>query len=159
VTGPNAECLICERIALAQAGRNPTLIMELASGYAVMGDDQFLPGYSLLLARDHIRELHDLSRLSRDDFLRDMALLGEAVARAMSPFKMNYAILGNTEQHLHCHVHARYEQEPERYRRGPITGYPKELRGAEHRFAVEKHGHLLASIRAELEQLVRVGRS
>jgi diadenosine tetraphosphate (Ap4A) HIT family hydrolase len=144
---------------MARGGRNPTFLLELTSGYAVMGDDQFLPGYSLLLARDHVRELHELSPATREAFLRDMALLGEAVARATSPFKMNYAILGNTEQHLHCHVHARYEHEPEQYRRGPITGYPKELRGPIDQFAIEKDGPLLGSIRGELERLVRAGRS
>ncbi len=150
-----SDCLICDRIRLARAGRNPTFLMELPSGFAVMGDDQFLPGYSLLLARDHVRELHDLSTVARGSFLRDMAVLGEAVAKATSPFKMNYAILGNTEQHLHCHVHARYEYEPEQYRRGPITGYPKAMRGPEHQFALGTHGELLSSIRAELGRLAR----
>jgi len=155
MTAANVTCLICERIELARAGRNPTFLLELPSGYAVMGDDQFLPGYSLLLARDHVRELHELPPASRDALLLDMAALGEAVARATSPFKMNYAILGNTEQHLHCHVHARYESEPENYRRGPITGYPKEMRGPEDAFSHEKHGKLLAAIRTELDRIVR----
>lgn len=148
------ECLICERVALAQRGENPTLIRQMASGYAVLGDDQFMRGYSLLLARRHVRELHDLEGEERERFLGDMAVLGEAVARATHSAKINYAMLGNTEQHLHCHVHPRYADEPEPYRRGPITAYPKELRAdPRHHFDLGRDAPLIADIRQELESL------
>ena len=41
--------LITERVALARNGANDKVICRLASGWAVMGDVQFLPGYCLLL--------------------------------------------------------------------------------------------------------------
>jgi diadenosine tetraphosphate (Ap4A) HIT family hydrolase len=150
VSAPST-CLICERIARAKRGDNATLILEMESGLAVLGDNQFLRGYCLLLAREHVQELHDLSSEPRRMFLRDMAMLGEAVSRALRSFKINYAMLGNTEPHLHCHVHARYREEPEPYRRGPITMYPKELRDApEHAFSIERDAPLISAIRSEL---------
>jgi diadenosine tetraphosphate (Ap4A) HIT family hydrolase len=152
--GDPGACLICDRIALAARGENPTLIAEMASGYAVLGDDQFLRGYSLLLARDHVRELHELRGTARDAFLNDMVILGEAVSRVTKAAKINYALLGNTDPHLHCHVHARYADEPEPYRRGPITGYPKEVRDApRHRFEAARDRSLIAAVREELRVL------
>jgi diadenosine tetraphosphate (Ap4A) HIT family hydrolase len=149
-----AACLICDRIALAARGDNPMLIAEMRSGYAVLGDNQFLRGYSLLLAREHVRDLHELRGAAREAFLRDMVILGEAVSRVTKAVKMNYAMLGNTDPHLHCHVHARYGDEPDPYRRGPITGYPSEMRDApRHRFSAARDRSLIAAIRDELRVL------
>ena len=38
-----------DRIASAHRGENPMVLAKLNSGFAVIGDAQFLPGYSLLL--------------------------------------------------------------------------------------------------------------
>jgi len=46
--------LISERVRLAREGRNSYVICRMSSGWAVMGDVQFLPGYCLLLP-DHVR--------------------------------------------------------------------------------------------------------
>ncbi len=147
-------CFICDRIALIGRGENPTFIAELPAGYAVIGDDQFLPGYSLLLAKRHVVELHEMPGPEREQYLRDMVALGTAVARATNAAKMNYALLGNMVAHLHCHLHARYAWEPEEYRRRPQNTYPRELHDPEqHRFDPAKHGELLRSIRAELERV------
>ena len=41
--------LITERVALARNGANDKVICRMPSGWAVMGDVQFLPGYCLLV--------------------------------------------------------------------------------------------------------------
>ena len=154
--GDPTACLVCQRIELAARGGNPTFIAEMKSGFAVLGDNQFLRGYSLLLARDHVRELHELRGPARDAFLRDMVVLGEAVSRVTNAVKINYAMLGNTDPHLHCHVHARYGDEPEPYRRGPITGYPREMRDApRHQFDAARDRDLIKAIRVELRVLAQ----
>jgi hypothetical protein len=38
-----------DRIGAALRGENPTVLRRLTSGFAVIGDVQFLPGYSVLL--------------------------------------------------------------------------------------------------------------
>ena len=50
---------IAERVALARGGRNPYVIARLPSGWAVMGDVQFLPGYCLLLADPVVPSIND----------------------------------------------------------------------------------------------------
>src|SRR5690606_29899764 len=56
-----ANCLICERVALARAGENPYLIAEFEHTIFVVGDHQYHRGYSLLLLKDHVHELHTLA--------------------------------------------------------------------------------------------------
>jgi hypothetical protein len=75
----------------------------LTSGFAVIGDVQFLPGYSVLLVDEPgVQRLSDLPRAKRLSFLSDMDQLGEAVERACrrldSAFRrVNLEILGNTD--------------------------------------------------------------
>ena len=53
-------CLICERIDLIKAGKNPYFVKELETGYVVIGDHQYFKGYTLFLAKEHITELHHI---------------------------------------------------------------------------------------------------
>jgi hypothetical protein len=39
-----------DRIGSALRGENPMVLAKMKSGFAVIGDTQFLPGYCLLLA-------------------------------------------------------------------------------------------------------------
>jgi hypothetical protein len=56
------------------------LMARMRTGFAVIGDTQFLPGYSILLHRDPgIEQLTDLDTPDRVAFLLDMTLLGAAV--------------------------------------------------------------------------------
>ena len=68
-----------EQLTLTQRGKNPHLLAELASGWAVMGDTQFLPGYCLLLSRYPVPALNELPVDQQRAFLADMARLGRAV--------------------------------------------------------------------------------
>jgi hypothetical protein len=49
-----------DRVGSALRGQNPTVLTRLDTGFAVMGDTQFLPGYAVLLTADPpARALHD----------------------------------------------------------------------------------------------------
>jgi diadenosine tetraphosphate (Ap4A) HIT family hydrolase len=153
---------VSERDSIGDAlrGENPLVMARMAGGFAVIGDTQHLPGYSLLLVDDaSIRHLTDLDWERRKQFLLDFALLGEAVERACKPNELrriNYEILGNSWPVLHGHVHPRYEWEPADRITGPVWRYPKEVRDApEHTYSDEKHGELRAAITAELQELMR----
>jgi hypothetical protein len=71
--------LIHQRVEAARAGTNPTVICRMPSGWAVLGDAQFLRGYSLLLADPVVADLNSLDEERRRLFLRDMAILGDAL--------------------------------------------------------------------------------
>jgi len=105
-------CLICSRIAAIQSGDNPYFVAEIETGYIVLGDYQFFRGYTLLLSKQHVTELHDLAAPVRQQFLHEMSLVAEAVFRAFRPRKLNYELLGNGEPHLHWHLFPRYPDDP-----------------------------------------------
>lgn len=113
--------LIHERVAQARRGANPTVICRVRSGWVVLGDDQRLKGYTLLLA-DPIRDnLNELALEDRQQFLIDMSVIGDALVEVLNPSIINYSILGNTDRALHAHIHPRYDdEEPDMRRDHPI---------------------------------------
>ena len=106
-----AACEICHRIARFTPD-NPYFVAELETGYAVLADNQFYPGYTIFLAKRCVPELHDLPRAERSRFLEEMALVAEAAFRAFAPRKLNYELLGNSVSHLHWHIFPRYADDP-----------------------------------------------
>jgi diadenosine tetraphosphate (Ap4A) HIT family hydrolase len=139
--------LIAERVDLARCGENPWVITRLPSGWAVMGDVQFLPGYCLLLADPVVPSLNDLSIEGRTQFMQDMVLIGDALLAVTDSFRINYEILGNSEPELHAHIFPRYKSEDPARRRMPAWFYDWE--GAV-RYSEEEHGSIK---RALLERL------
>jgi diadenosine tetraphosphate (Ap4A) HIT family hydrolase len=132
---------------------------RMRSGFAVIGDTQHLPGYSLLLTDDPaVNHLTDLDWERRKEFLFDLSLLGEAVERACRDGglrRINYEVLGNAEPILHGHVHPRYDWEPPDKITGPVWRYPKDVRNdPQFAYSDEKHGELRGVITAELHALI-----
>ena len=124
---------IADRAALARAGDNPTLICRTRAGWAVMGDEQFLPGYALLLADPVVGGLNDLAGDARARFLLDMAALGDALAAAPlgRPFlRANYSVYCNLATELHAHVVPRFADEPQDLLTRPHWLYPDAVRAA-----------------------------
>ncbi|MGW5925914.1 diadenosine tetraphosphate hydrolase [Streptomyces anulatus] len=148
-----------DRIGAALKGENPTVLRRLAAGFAVIGDVQFLPGYSVLLVDEpDVQRLSDLPRPKRLSFLSDMDHLGEAVERVcrrMDPAfrRVNLEILGNTDSFLHAHVWPRFEWEPSDVVSRPVWLYPQE-RWSDEQFKLgPQHDVLRDAIRNELDQL------
>ena len=67
------------RIAAAQRGENSMVMVELSSGFACIGDTQFLEGYCVLLPKREVSSLNDLTLAERSQFLTDMSLIGDAL--------------------------------------------------------------------------------
>ena len=111
------------RILSAINGTNPMLIKELKGGYAVFGDVQFLPGYCVLLPKKEVNSLNVLTLEEREQFLSDMSILGDAIIQSCTPIRVNYDILGNTDNFLHAHVFPRYEWESEERKKMPVWLY------------------------------------
>ena len=114
----------------ALRGDNPTVLRRMTSGFAVIGDVQFLPGYCVLITdTPGVDRLTDLPRDRRLAFLDDLERLGEAVqtvcARRDPAFRrINLEILGNTDPFLHAHVWPRYEWEGAAVAAKPVWLYP-----------------------------------
>jgi len=122
--------LIDQRVELARNGENPTVLCRMPSGWAVLGDAQFIPGYALLLPDPVVPDLNALSPDERKQYLYDMTLIGDALLEVTDAYRINYETLGNTDPALHTHIFPRYLSEPEEYRKGPVYYYPRELRNS-----------------------------
>jgi diadenosine tetraphosphate (Ap4A) HIT family hydrolase len=112
------DCLICKRVGLARAGENPFFISEFEHSYFVLGDHQYFEGYSLLLLKEHVRELHELKMHVQQELFQEVMIAGNAIFEAFRPWKMNYSCYGNAEPHVHWHIFPRYEAEAD-HRRNP----------------------------------------
>lgn len=144
-----------DRIGSALKGENPTAIARMKSGFAVMGDTQFLPGYCLLLAYPAAGCLNELTIRQRSDFLADMSIIGDAITVVCSPFRINYEILGNTDAFLHAHIFPRYEWEDETRRKTPVFLYPRENWSiGEYQFDEQKHGEMKKRLAAALIEIM-----
>ncbi|MGK5638633.1 HIT family protein [Streptomyces sp. URMC 126] len=156
---PTAAGRCDDRIGSALRGENPTVLRRLDAGFAVIGDTQFLPGYSLLLVDDPgVQRLSDLPRARRRAFLEDMDRLGEAVERACrgadAAFRrVNLEILGNADPYLHAHVWPRYEWEPADLVHRPVWLYPPGHWSDEEHALGPRHAALRRAIGTELDRL------
>ncbi len=140
-----------ERLEQLEEGDSPKLILRMKSGFAVMGDTQWLPGYALLLAHPLVSQLNDLCEPERSRFLAEMAILGDAVREATDCKRVNYGIYGNLDPFLHVHVWPRYEWEDRALATMPPFAYPSQVReAAENQFDPEKHGLIQNAIRTYL---------
>jgi diadenosine tetraphosphate (Ap4A) HIT family hydrolase len=119
------------------------------SGWVVLGDTQFLPGYSLLLADPVVESINDLAVADRQVFLTEMTILGDALLQLTEAYRINYEILGNTDAALHAHVFPRYRHEPDGYREMPVWLYDRESRN-NRPFDLERDKPFIAVLRQKL---------
>lgn len=106
-----------------EAARNGSLtrvVARMKSGWAVLGDPQITRGYCLLLPDPVVPDLNSLTGDGREQFLRDMAALGDAVLAVTGAERINYEILGNVEPALHAHVIPRHASEDPALRRTAV---------------------------------------
>lgn len=103
-----AECRAC-------AGQWPARdvwIADLGASQAYLHDDQFFPGWTVLVLKRHATELFELDRAERAQLMDDVSAAAAAVASAFGAVKMNYALLGNVLPHIHWHLIPRLPGDP-----------------------------------------------
>lgn len=149
----DASCAFCPLVAALEKeethrGPSGTVTRRLAllpTAVAVLGNDQYYPGYTIVIARRHATELYHLPDAESTAYFRDMLRVARAIDRALSPRKMNYELLGNTVAHLHWHLFPRYADDPNPTRPTWENPHPpRELPAAE-------YARTLAAIRRHLE--------
>ena len=143
--------IIHQRVQACQDGSYEKCICKMASGWAVMGDVQFLEGYSLLLPDPVVPHLNAMSMEHRLAFLSDMTRLGDAVLSVTGAVRINYEMLGNLEPALHAHVFPRFDTEDEALRTKPVWFYDWENAPEYHR---DEHLDLLQAIKLAVENQV-----
>lgn len=115
--------LIHERVRQCQAGEYPKAICRLSSGWVVLGDVQFLSGYSLLLPDPVVPHLNEMTAAARKVFLYEMSVVGDVILEITGAVRINYEMLGNVEPALHAHIFPRFEDEADELRLKPVWSY------------------------------------
>lgn len=145
--------LVYERVKLAQEGLNSTVITKMKSGWVVLGDNQNIPGYCLLLADPIVDNINKLDKENRKQFLFDMTIIGDALMNILDVKVINYSLLGNLSAGLHAHIHPRYDWENEEYKNFPPWKY-NFTKVPTVEFNLEKNRELMQKLKLEIERLV-----
>ena len=82
---PDEPCLICDRIQLWREGRNPYVIHEFEHSLLVVGDHQYHPDCSLVLLKDHVRELHELTPAVQTALFQEVMAATNAIVQTFTP--------------------------------------------------------------------------
>ena len=136
-------------IEAARRGENPTGSCRMASGWAVLGDWQLLPGYCVLLADPQVPDLNSLGTEARDSFLRDITRVGDAILQITDAERINYSIFGNSDPILHAHICPRYAWEEPSLRKGPTAHYDRSKGPS---FDLERGAGMMRQIRDAIHQ-------
>jgi diadenosine tetraphosphate (Ap4A) HIT family hydrolase len=112
---------------------------------------QYLRGYAILMPDPVVPSINALTRAERAEYLCDMALVGDALLEVTGAYRINYAIMGNSDQVLHAHIVPRYADEPDEYRKGGPWSYPQTLQDTV-LFDVERDRILMAQLAAAIQK-------
>jgi diadenosine tetraphosphate (Ap4A) HIT family hydrolase len=84
------------------------LIAELPGSYARLNRNQTHAGYTVLFAKRHAVELHDLTADELRLFWSDVAAVGRTLTSLFAPAKLDNLVMGHLCPHVHCHVYPQY---------------------------------------------------
>ena len=144
-------CKICEKQKEIQD--DPYFIMELETGYVILGWYQRFKGYTVFNCKQHGPELHDLEHDFRIKHLEEMSIVAEAIYNLFKPDKMNYELLGNGCPHIHWHLYPRFKGDT------PIVSSVYQLPNSvlfdeSTRPSDEERKDLIKQIKSEIERLL-----
>jgi diadenosine tetraphosphate (Ap4A) HIT family hydrolase len=120
--------LIHQQVDAARTGAEPALICKIPSGWVVLCNWQFLRGYCIQIPDPVVPSLNDLTGHAQTTYLHDMTMIGDALLEVTGAYRINYAIMGNSDQVLHSHIVPRYLNEPGLFRMSHPWSYPSEAR-------------------------------
>jgi len=83
-------------------------IVELECGYVILNRDQFFPGYTFVVIKEHVTELFHLDREKRICVMEEVTAVASALYTLFKADKINYELLGNMVPHMHWHLVPRF---------------------------------------------------
>ena len=91
------------------AGRR---IADCGTSVAYLHDDQYFPGWTVLVLKRHATELWQLAPAERAGLMDEVTSVAQALAATFDAVKMNYELLGNQLPHIHWHLIPRCADDP-----------------------------------------------
>lgn len=87
-------------------------IADCGTSIAYLFEDQFFPGWTVLVLKRHATETFQLSADERSRLIEEVSAVAEALMETFHPVKINYELLGNQLPHIHWHVIPRLTNDP-----------------------------------------------
>lgn len=126
----------------------PVLRTEM-SEIGLYSDSRF-PGRCIVSMSEHFDQLIDVPGYQLTTFMEDVQFAADAIKRATDCARVNIAILGNAERHVHAHVIPRFPQAE-----ALPTKAPWEDPRPKAKLTIEVEDSLMEQIRSQLELLLR----
>ncbi len=99
----------------ACSGRWPRadhFIADLGLSMAYLHDDQFFPGWTVVVFKRHATELFHLAPTERIQLMEEVSGVAKTLAEVFEAGKINYELLGNQLPHIHWHLIPRLAGDP-----------------------------------------------
>lgn len=87
-------------------------IADLGLSKAYLDEDQFFPGWTVVVFKRHATELFQLAPTERIQLMEEVNRIAQILALVSDARKMNYELLGNQLPHIHWHVIPRLANDP-----------------------------------------------
>lgn len=87
---------------------NPVCQLDV-SFLGIYNDDRF-PGRSILALNEHFEHWEDLPTALLNAYVADSQRAMRAISKATGAARVNLAVLGNTDSHVHFHLIPRYPE-------------------------------------------------
>lgn len=87
-------------------------IIDLGLSKVFLHDDQFFPGWTVVVFHLHTTELFHLPPAERLQLMEEVSLVAKVVAQIYEARKINYELLGNQIPHIHWHIIPRLAADP-----------------------------------------------
>ena len=97
-----SNCFYCEQGKTLEDLMIPVCELEHTLVYLVK--NQNYPGRSVVLYKQHIHEMFELSEVERCGYFNELSQVAKALSELYNADKINYGIFGDMVPHLHCHV-------------------------------------------------------
>jgi diadenosine tetraphosphate (Ap4A) HIT family hydrolase len=85
---------------------------DLGLSKAYLHEDQFFPGWTVLVFHRHVTELFQLAPPERVQLIEEVSRVAGALSETYHAKKINYELLGNQLPHIHWHVIPRLPDDP-----------------------------------------------
>lgn len=87
-------------------------IADLGLSKAYLHEDQFFPGWTVVVFKRHATELFHLAPTERIQLMEEVNRVAKTLAQLYDARKINYELLGNQLPHIHWHVIPRLPADP-----------------------------------------------
>ena len=84
-------------------------VCDLTVSSLILFREQSKRGRFVVVYKEHIGEIVDISEKERNAFMADVTKVAKAIHKIFQPDKLNYGMYGDTGCHLHMHIVPKYK--------------------------------------------------